>query len=299
MAILTFIFSTALGCDNTLYIGSKEVICDNTHCIESSMFDLTIETGSTLCFRDQKDDLITLSTTTSYRVVRSMLIYHTSDYELSTEQLWQCKGAGICWKGGCHQHSMHPSLKKNPKAGSIARYGCDIDVIGCDTYCHYGVSCVYYRWQVDPIGAPVPVYKAVTKYWGLDLSVTYGNQTRVYQVNVNNPKFNLGEVDKTAFPMLVTGFNAQEDDNEKFYIVANGKVYNVDAPRQNMPEWGKLGDYQLDTRNNTVAMNTQDVRCTTHSCRTVCVMPKPKLEGSYMATIMLTAFSQNSSGAML
>lgn len=41
------------------------------------MFDLTIETGSTLCFSDKVGELITLTMEKSYKVVRSMLVYYT------------------------------------------------------------------------------------------------------------------------------------------------------------------------------------------------------------------------------
>lgn len=277
VAVILMIIATVLGCDNSLYIGSEGVICDNDKCVRSEMFDISIETGSTLCFRTGLGDLTTITLSKTFRAIRSMMLYKTSSYSITVSQKWHCKGTDICWQGGCHSESMHPSLKIPKSNVSAIGYGCDMDTLGCDTYCHHRVACTYYRWEVKPYGQQYPIYKIVTKYWGIKILMTHGNISRTISMNVNNPKFDLETVDQHKYPVFVTGFNAQEDDIEKYYIKIDDKFYNIDASGINMPDQHKIGDIQIGLDNKSMTIDTHNIKCSTHSCTAKCKINEPKL----------------------
>lgn len=110
VAILLVILPVVLPCDNTLYLGSNGMICDNSHCIRSDMFDLTLESGSPLCFRDASGELMVIRMKNAGTTYSSNRVYKTASFSLDVKTLWQCKGQGLCWAGSCHRESAHPNL---------------------------------------------------------------------------------------------------------------------------------------------------------------------------------------------
>lgn len=273
-----FVLAAVGACDNTLYITSTGLICDNTHCIKSEMYDLTLESGSTLCFKDKSDEIVKIRLSASYRMARSMLIYRTGSFDLGVSQTWECKGSGKCWNGECNHGTKHPALLAKQSNNSIMGYGCGSDTIGCDTWCWHQTSCTFYRWTLSSRGETYPVYKTVSRFWNVIIELSYRNVTKLVTLNVNNPRFDLDTVDENKIPILVNGFSSQEDVYEKFYIKASGSFYNIDASNQNMPETDKVGDLQIATDGKSILYNSHNVRCYAQSCRAICITPEPKMD---------------------
>lgn len=264
-------------CDNTLYISSSGSVCDGYGCQSTSMYDMTLESGSTLCFRDNVGDLMTIRLKSAKKVLRSSLMYYTSDFSIKVDQLWECKGAGTCWNGACDRLSEHPKLEKNVTGLEIISYGCGTNTLGCDTWCWHQTSCTFYRWTMKQQGNLMPVYRVINRMWSVDIELTYKNKTNNYSLNVNNPRFDLNSIDSNKISMLVNGFSVQEDILDNYYLQVDGEYYNTDASMINMPETDKVGDVQIDLHKTTMTYNEDNVVCTTNSCKTLCTTGEPRV----------------------
>nr|UYE93725.1 MAG: glycoprotein [Orthophasmavirus culicis] len=278
IAILFMLFSLANACDNTLYMTSTGSICDNYGCKRSNMYDLSLMSGSTLCFRDKVGETMSIRMSRSSYIYRSEKVYYTSSYEMKIDQHWECKGAGICWSGGCHKLSKHKALDRPTKPNSIVGYGCSTGTLGCDTMCWHQTSCTYYRWEILPKGQMASVYKIMSRIWEVEVMITYQNKTKRNVMNVNNPRVNLDGIGNGQVPLLLTGFSSQHDMIEAYYIHVNGNNYNIDASPINMPSRDNVGDIQFDIYNGSVSFNSDDVQCDAESCRAMCKVHEPRFD---------------------
>ncbi|AJG39297.1 glycoprotein precursor [Wuhan Mosquito Virus 2] len=278
IAVLYVCLNVVSACDNTLYMASSGSICDNYGCKSTSMYDLTLLTGSTLCFRDKVGDMMSIKMSKSSYVYRSSKVYYTSSYNVKVDQYWECKGVGTCWNGGCNQGTKHQSVARESKPNELVGYGCSTGTLGCDTMCWYKTSCTYYRWEVIPKGQLYPVYKIMSKMLEVEVSVTYQNKTKKSVLNVNNPRLNLDGIVDGQMPLLLTGFSDQTIFLESNYLHVNGENYNIDAAAINMPSRDRVGDLQIDIMNGTISFNTDDIRCSAESCTTICSVHEPRID---------------------
>nr|WCJ14326.1 MAG: glycoprotein [Aedes japonicus bunyavirus 2] len=277
MIIVGLLIAIVDACDNTLYISSSGSVCDGYGCQSTSTYDMTLESGSTLCFRDNVGDLMTIRLKSSKMVIRSSLMYYATDYVTSVNQIWECKGAGRCWNGACDRTSEHPALSRNISGLEIQGYGCGTNTLGCDVWCWHQTSCTFYRWSMTQTGNLFPVYRTISRMWSVDIELTYKNKTNNYSLNVNNPRFDLSAIDTNRVSILVNGFSAQEDILDNYYLFADGSFYNTDASMINMPETDKIGDAQVDLHKTKMIYNENAITCTTHSCKTLCTTGEPRI----------------------
>ncbi|BEP11643.1 glycoprotein precursor [Anopheles stephensi orthophasmavirus] len=273
--VVIFFICDALSCDNTLYIRSDGKVCDSMGCIETSMYELPLMTGSVVCFRDTAGELLKFKIAKATIRTRYNQIYYTSEYDLVVQKHARCKGAGGCWSGGCMSSGMHAELRKT-KNMSITGYGCGTNTLGCDTWCAMGTSCTWWKWGIKLFGDYASVYEKISETWEVGLLVTYHNNSKHYTLNVNNPRVNLEDI-MSDMPIYITGFTSELLHLPNGILVHKGKGYEMKVSSLNMPETDIIGDYQISLDHLTETYNTHSIKCDTESCEVRCAIPESKL----------------------
>ncbi|AJG39296.1 glycoprotein precursor [Wuhan mosquito virus 1] len=272
---LLFMAAVAFGCDNTLFIRSDGKVCDDKQCISTSMYQLHLQSGSVVCFKDYKGDMMRFKIDAAYIRTRYHLVYYTSEYEIKTSYTSNCKGSGSCWSGGCRDIGVHPRLRAIANS-SIMGYGCETDNLGCDDWCFMKTSCTWYKWDIKSKGVYGKVYEKSSEIWEVILRIDYQNVTTRHKVNVNNPRVNLdGLMD--GIPIYITSISSETDNVPNGILEYLGTGYAVKASQMNMPETDIIGDYQISLDKETYAFNMHNVKCETESCRAFCNAPEPKM----------------------
>lgn len=274
--VIIFLACVAFGCDNTLYIRSDGKVCDSMGCVETSMYELPLMTGSVVCFRDTTGELLKFKIAKATIRTRYNHIYYTSDYNLIVQSHSRCKGAGECWSKGCMLSGMHDELKKT-KNMTITGYGCGTNTLGCDTWCAMRTSCTWWKWGIESVGDYASVYERTSEIWEVSLLVTYHNVSKFYTLNVNNPRVNLEDI-MNDMPIYITGFTSEILHVPNGMLLYKGKGYEMKVSTINMPETDIIGDYQISLDHMTETYNTHSIKCDTESCHARCYMPESKLK---------------------
>ena len=93
----------ASACDRTLYVGSQNMICEQSTCKEANTFLISLENNMKVCFKSSEGKPFSISLTDYRAVVTYNYIYKTSSYELKTQEYSRCKGTNHCERGGPHE----------------------------------------------------------------------------------------------------------------------------------------------------------------------------------------------------
>ncbi|APG79265.1 putative glycoprotein [Hubei odonate virus 8] len=278
LLMLFMLFNSVYSCDNTLYIGQNGKICDKSTCKDMSMYSFPLKLGNTICFQDVKDKTLSIELTSTKVVRRYDFMYYTSDFETGSNAHYRCRHAGRCSYGHCSPNEKHPIFDNYNDKGLLVKYGCDSDVLGCDTWCAYTSSCTWYRLYIRPIGMKYPVYKLTSSGWSVDVRYSYDGTTKVINFNVNNPSKNLDGIDLVHLrdvPFYITSFESETINVDKFAILLNDTMINSLASELNFPQHELVGDIQLNGDDITYNMNT--VNCKSHGCKVQCSTPTPKI----------------------
>lgn len=266
-------------CDNTLYIRSDNKICDFNECKSLDMFTFTMFTGKVICFKDVNHNLLKIKIHSLSYISRYMPQYYTSNYSISTESTYNCRGADNCTQGNrmCKDGMIYGDLYKN---SGLNYYGCQIAVFSCDNYCYLSTICLYYRYSVARVGKLYKVYKYIGKIWESKIIVNYNNLERVYVFNSNNPEqvLNVNMIkDKVSIPIIITNFMSEDINIGQSIIELDNIFYSVKSSDKNMPEEGIIGDYQLSLDMGSQTFNNVGVKCQSMDCEYICSYPEPAI----------------------
>lgn len=269
---------TSHACDNTLYVYSQGKVCDDQRCVEGGIYQLSLQSGSTVCFRDSNGDTMSMRVSDSYYRDRYMLQYYTSDYTLNVNTYSRCKVVnGECWNSSCNKTSKNPHLKYSLDLPYPIGYGCGVDSLGCDTWCWHETSCTWYVWHLKPKGEKYPVYVKIGRIWEVEITMEYGNEIRKHTMNTNNPKVNLDGIGY-KLPIYIAGFSAEDIVSDNGLVIVSKSAYLTKVATKNMPESDIIGDYQISTHEDEFAFNNEIVDCSPSSCKANCVVREPKIK---------------------
>ncbi|UPT53727.1 MAG: glycoprotein [Bactrocera latifrons orthophasmavirus] len=265
----------ANACDNTLYLQSNGQICDRVSCYNMDAYEFNLQTGSTVCFNDDKNNVVSFKLLSIELVTKYSLMYYTQGFYIDTTSTWNCKGSGECWAGGCMPNSIHPSLFVNDTT-EVSKYGCLSGVIGCDTMCYHQSSCTWYSARMRRVGLKSPVYQAIRKGWEAQITVSSGNTTTTSLLNVNRPSLLLKGLDG-EHPIKIQSVLHEQVIDENGLVVIDGKAYKTHIAGLNMPQSDIIGDLQLGLKGTSHAYNTHNIDCRSESCSVQCEYPESKL----------------------
>ncbi|QBK47218.1 glycoprotein precursor [Anopheles triannulatus orthophasmavirus] len=263
------------ACDNTLFVQSNGKICDSNGCIDSSMYDIPLLTGSVICFKDYKSDIMKIKIEDAKIRTRYNLVYHTSEYIISADSKSNCKGSGDCWNKGCDRNSVNPELVKL-RNGTIVGYGCESNSLGCDDWCFHKTSCTWYKWSILTIGDLANVYEKSAELWEVTIAIHYEGKMIKHKVNINNPRVNLNGL-MDGVPLYITSFDAETVQIPNGLLLYKNEGYQLKTSTINMPETDIIGDYQISLDKKTYAINEHNIDCKVESCRVLCRAPESKM----------------------
>lgn len=269
---LLCIAGTAYCHDKTLFMHSTGKVCEDNRCTDSDMINFNLVSGNVLLLEDDQGKKIELTVAHTYYRHRYTYMYETSDYEGTTTHDYRCKAiGGMCWNGKCKPDSKFELWGND--TSQLIRYGCNVDTLGCDTWCVNQVSCTWYKFKITPKLPYYNVYEYQSKIWEVVLDINKdGFKTRNI-INANNPMLNIQNIGKPngSYPMLINSFLTEEYVTPKTVMEMGGQVYKVDACRTNFPMLDRIGDLQID-RNGKMTFPIDRITCTTSSCIAYCTM---------------------------
>ncbi|CAF4950691.1 unnamed protein product [Pieris macdunnoughi] len=269
------------ACDKVLYLSSKGTVCVKDKCQPIDTYMTTITQGQVICFNDINGDMLKLRIKKGTHISRYTKLYKTCSYNVTTTRWYNCKGSGACWEGNrCtvnYELNTPSRVTKEPHG-----YGCQIDSLGCDVYCHYTSRCVWYRWQVNPDYSNCGlVYAKSSELWIVEIETTYRGIKKVVTLNSNTPFVNMETMmPSTALniPLVINTFTYERPASRPTMLSYKGKYYGVVASALNMPQENIIGDLQisLDTA-QSIVFSEVHLPCSTAGCIVSCTTKEPAL----------------------
>lgn len=256
--------------DKTLFMHSTGRICEDMKCTDSDMINFNLVTGNVLLLEDDSGKKIELSISQTYYRHRYTYTYDTSDYDIDVKSEYRCKApGGYCWEGKCNPDSKFQLFGNDDH--QVKRYGCNVDTIGCDTWCYNQISCTWFVAKLNPIGHLYSVYEYQSRIWEVVVDVVRDGYRTRNIINANNPILNIDNIGRSngSFPMLVNSFLSEDYLPSRFGLEMGDSLHIVDACRVNFPMLDRIGDLQIDKHGNmTFPIDRLD--CSSSSCKAYC-----------------------------
>lgn len=268
------------SCDRSLYITSANVICEDSTCVETNTFLLTMENNMKVCFNGDIPNSFALRMTDHRAVATYNYIYQTSSYKIDTETYSLCKGPfGECWRGGCKKFEKHPRFEEKNN-NTVYGYGCDTSSKFYGVCWVYSDLCTWYQWYITVQGPLYKVYKLNHKGFEIDFEISFKNMTWKEMITDRNLNMNLdqiGTTDKLSFPLSVISTLGPEQFFAVNSIEIDGEFYDTDACELNLPMRNRIGDVQID-KNNKIAFDRLSIDCSADNNAVDCVKNTPAVE---------------------
>lgn len=266
------------ACDNTLFVHSQGKVCEkNGRCVTSGIYQMSLSSGSTVCFKDTNNSLMTVRMGLSYYRDRYSIQYYTSGYSLDVKTASECKSdGGACWNNQCSHGSKNVALSYLNPHHYPESVGCSAHSLGCDTWCWHKTACTWWHWILKPVGEKYPVYKRIGRIWEIEVHIDTHDSHRKYIINTNNPRVDLDGFNY-KLPIYITNFSGEDKKSDDGLIIVEGVAYPVVMSQKNMPERDIIGDYQISINNDEYAFNPDSVICKPESCKANCIAPESKM----------------------
>jgi hypothetical protein len=257
---------------DAIYLQSQNTHCSNNNCIDFMTVSMNLVYGSPkyLTLDDGSQLEVGISSLENLDYYRK--IYDTCDYDIEVSTVYSCKGAGNCWyNGDCRPYTRPTQFSWNETV--VSNGGCFEVATSCDTFCFYNRACVYYKWELKPVGQMSEVYTFDFRSWRSRIYMKKGNVTTYIDAGSMQDMAGWDEVEY-KYPVEVSLMPGNTREPEKSIISLNGLYISVDSSPLGKPVPSHIGDYQI---NDGVSFNTFSVNCATTSCHVDCRHPTPAI----------------------